>query len=143
MNVFEKSSKLRFKNDKDPQYIKFGGARDNDASRNIRFGQLKLDGCVIQYTFAIPLMTFFCTRSDVAALFQPAIDAIVKGVLHQQEIATHKISVRNTLRFLSYLCRDFIEIIYTQSTSYSLVAFLPIPGFSTVCLEYSPKEILQ
>ena len=47
VNVFEKSSKLRFKNDEDPQYIKFGGARDNDTSRNIRFGQLKLEGYVI------------------------------------------------------------------------------------------------
>ena len=84
----------------------------------------------------------FLYRSDVAALFQPAIDAIVKGVLHQQEVATQKISVR-TLSCLSYSCRDFIEIIYIQSMSYLLVALLPIPGFSTVFLEYSPKEILQ
>ncbi|KJA20609.1 hypothetical protein HYPSUDRAFT_1090755 [Hypholoma sublateritium FD-334 SS-4] len=74
VNVFERSSKHRFKDDKDPQYIKFGGTRDNDASRKIRFGQLKLDG------------------SDVAALFQPAIDAIVEAVLLQKEAATHKIS---------------------------------------------------
>lgn len=51
VNVFERSSKQRFKDDKDPQYIKFGGTRDNDASRNIRFGQLKLDG----YIYALSL----------------------------------------------------------------------------------------
>lgn len=45
--VFDRSSKIRFKTDQDPQYLKFGSARDNDAACNIKFGQLRLKGQVI------------------------------------------------------------------------------------------------
>ena len=44
IDSFDKTTKLRFRNSAEPQYIKFGGARDNDQSLNIRFGQLKLLG---------------------------------------------------------------------------------------------------
>jgi hypothetical protein len=44
VRCFDKSTKVRFSSDKQPQYIKFGGTRDNDAACNIRFGQLKLAG---------------------------------------------------------------------------------------------------
>jgi len=42
--TFDKTTKLRFRDAAEPQYIKFGGARDNDLEYNIRFGQLKLPG---------------------------------------------------------------------------------------------------
>ena len=41
---FDKTTKPRFRNEADPQYIKFGGTRDNDQNCGIRFGQLKIAG---------------------------------------------------------------------------------------------------
>ena len=72
---FDKTTKLRFRNSDEPQYIKFGGARDNDPSCNIRFGQIKLMG------------------SDVAKFFEPSIECIVKAVLDQCKVAHKPISV--------------------------------------------------
>jgi len=43
-NCFDKTTKPRFRNAADPQYIKFGAARDNDPTYGIRFGQLKVAG---------------------------------------------------------------------------------------------------
>ena len=43
---FDKSTKLRFRNSEDPQYIKFGTIRDKDPACDIRSGQLKLAGWV-------------------------------------------------------------------------------------------------
>ena len=44
VRCFDKTTKLRFRNAEEPQYIKFGSTRDNDPAYNIRFGQLKLLG---------------------------------------------------------------------------------------------------
>jgi len=41
---FDKSTKLRFRNADEPQYIKFGTLRDKDPNLNIRSGQLKITG---------------------------------------------------------------------------------------------------
>jgi len=71
---FDKTTKLRFRNAEEPQYVKFGSTRDNDESYNIRFGQLKLIG------------------TDVAQFFQPSIDCIVKAVLEQKNNAHKSIS---------------------------------------------------
>jgi len=73
---FDKTTKLRFRNSGEPQYIQFGGARDNDPSCNIRFGQLKLLG------------------SDVAEFFEPSVECIVNAVLEQCRVAHKPISVR-------------------------------------------------
>jgi hypothetical protein len=72
---FDKTTKLRFRNSDEPQYVKFGGARDNDRNCNIRFGQLKLLG------------------SDVARFFEPSVECIVKAVLDQCKVAYKPISV--------------------------------------------------
>ncbi|KAF8805109.1 hypothetical protein BYT27DRAFT_7192750 [Phlegmacium glaucopus] len=71
---FDKTTKPRFRDAKEPQYVKFGSARDNDAVNNIRFGQLKLLG------------------SDVEAFFQPSIDCIVNAVMEQRKISESPIS---------------------------------------------------
>ncbi|KAF6752246.1 hypothetical protein DFP72DRAFT_991107 [Ephemerocybe angulata] len=63
VRCFDKLTKVRFGDDKQPQYIKFGSTRDNDPSCNIRFGQLKLAG------------------SDVASFFEPSVKCIVDSVL--------------------------------------------------------------
>ena len=75
VECFDKSTKLRFRNSAQHQYIKFGGAKDNDALCNIRFGQLKLPG------------------SDVAKFFEPSVECIVSAVLNQRKVAHKPISV--------------------------------------------------
>jgi len=44
IRCFDKTTKPRFRNADEPQYIKFGSTRDNDDTHNIRFGQLKVAG---------------------------------------------------------------------------------------------------
>jgi len=41
---FDKTTKARFRNSSEDQYIRFGSARDKDESCGIRFGQLKIAG---------------------------------------------------------------------------------------------------
>jgi hypothetical protein len=82
VECFDKSTKLRFLNSDEPQFIKFGGARDNDPNCNIRFGQLKLLG------------------SDVASFFEPSVECIANAVLDQCKVAHKPISVG---RF-SFIC---------------------------------------
>ena len=81
-DCFDKKTKLRFQNSDEPQYIKFGGTRDNNESCNIRFGQLKLLG------------------SDVAKFFEPPIQCIVNAVLKQCRMAHEPISVCYHFGFL-------------------------------------------
>lgn len=44
VRCFDRTTKIRFSDDKQGQYIKFGSTRDNDPSCGIRFGQLKISG---------------------------------------------------------------------------------------------------
>jgi len=53
VKCFDKTTKLRFRDSKDFQYIKFGSTRDTDEKYNIRFGQLKLQGFVTRAIFFI------------------------------------------------------------------------------------------
>lgn len=71
---FDKTTKIRFSDDKQPQYVKFGSTRDNDEQVNIRFGQMKLAG------------------SDVATFFEPSIACIVAAVKDQLKTAHKTIS---------------------------------------------------
>ncbi|KAG2016352.1 hypothetical protein CC2G_009524 [Coprinopsis cinerea AmutBmut pab1-1] len=73
VRCFDKSTKVRFSSDKQPQYVKFGGTRDNDESCNIRFGQLKLAG------------------TDVAKFFEPSVKCIVDAVEEQIKNGHHTI----------------------------------------------------
>ena len=45
-DCFDKTTKTRFVNTLEPQYVKFRSKRDNDPSCDIRFGRLKLAGWV-------------------------------------------------------------------------------------------------
>ncbi|KDR71227.1 hypothetical protein GALMADRAFT_1345706, partial [Galerina marginata CBS 339.88] len=74
VRIFDTTTKLRFKDANDPQYIKFGSTRDNDLSHNIRFGQLKLGG------------------TEVVSFFQASVDCIVKAVLEQCNLSKKPIS---------------------------------------------------
>lgn len=42
--LFDKTTKVRFRDAEEPQYIKFGSVRDKDPEYDIRSGQLKLSG---------------------------------------------------------------------------------------------------
>ncbi|TFK21094.1 hypothetical protein FA15DRAFT_646069 [Coprinopsis marcescibilis] len=72
---FDKATKLRFSDQTDVQYIKFGGIRDHDPSCQIRNGQLRLAG------------------TDVAQFFKPSIQCIVKAVNVQQSTVKHVVLV--------------------------------------------------
>ncbi|KAF9523663.1 hypothetical protein CPB83DRAFT_862441 [Crepidotus variabilis] len=71
---FDKTTKPRFRVEQDPQYIKFGSTRDNDANVNIRFGQMKVAG------------------TDVSGFFKNSVDCVVKAVLEQKATAHNNIS---------------------------------------------------
>ncbi|EIW80579.1 hypothetical protein CONPUDRAFT_105630 [Coniophora puteana RWD-64-598 SS2] len=74
-DVFDKSSKLRFRRAEDPCYIKFGTSRDKDPAYNIRGGQLKLRG------------------EEVATLFEPSIQSIVDAIENQRKASSKPISL--------------------------------------------------
>jgi hypothetical protein len=44
VTIFDTTTKLRFGNENDPAFVKFGTIRDKDINFNIRSGQLKLMG---------------------------------------------------------------------------------------------------
>ncbi|EIW80707.1 hypothetical protein CONPUDRAFT_82808 [Coniophora puteana RWD-64-598 SS2] len=67
--IFDRTTKLRFSNPSEPAYIKFGTIRDKDQDFGIRSGQLKLPG------------------TDVAKLFEPSIEAVIRAVNHQRQAA--------------------------------------------------------
>ena len=91
MSCFDKTTKIRFKDDKDPQYIKFGSTRDNDANYNVRFGQLKLNGCASFSQVVSEIRHRY--RADVAKFYKPSVDCIVKSVLAMRDAAHCTITV--------------------------------------------------
>ena len=44
VKCFDKTTKIRFRNADEPQFVKFGSTQDNDEDCNIRYGQLKMTG---------------------------------------------------------------------------------------------------
>ncbi|KAG1844158.1 hypothetical protein DFJ58DRAFT_29856 [Suillus subalutaceus] len=68
-DIFDSTTKLRFRNPEDPVYIKFGTIRDKDLQHGIRCGQLKLSG------------------QDVAKLFEPSISSIIEAFETQRRAA--------------------------------------------------------
>ncbi|KAG1788549.1 uncharacterized protein HD556DRAFT_1529904 [Suillus plorans] len=68
-DIFDCTTKVRFRNPEDPSYIKFGTLRDKDVQRDIRAGQLKLSG------------------QDVAKLFEPSISSIIEAFETQRKAA--------------------------------------------------------
>ncbi|KDR69807.1 hypothetical protein GALMADRAFT_77195 [Galerina marginata CBS 339.88] len=73
IRCFDQTTKLRFRDDRSPQYIKFGSTRDNDDKFNIRLGQLKLEG------------------TDVAGFFRDSVTAVLQSVLTQRSTSRNKI----------------------------------------------------
>lgn len=93
VDCFDKSTKLRFRKPDEPSYIRFGGVRDKDLAVDIRSGQLKLPGLVSLFCHD-PLIIVFHFSSDVAALFEPSIEAIIDAIDQQLRLAQKTIKVR-------------------------------------------------
>ncbi|KAG2063017.1 hypothetical protein BDR04DRAFT_1111856 [Suillus decipiens] len=74
-DVFDNSTKLRFRKPDEPSYIKFGTIRDKDPKYDIRSGQLKLAG------------------QDIADLFEPSIEAIIEAFEQQRRAASTPINM--------------------------------------------------
>ncbi|KAG1853391.1 hypothetical protein F4604DRAFT_2044473 [Suillus subluteus] len=70
--IFDSTTKLRFRNPEDPAYIKFGTIHDKDPQHDIRSGYLKL---------------------DVAKLFEPSINSIIEAFETQRRAAGTPITV--------------------------------------------------
>ncbi|KIM58504.1 hypothetical protein SCLCIDRAFT_128105 [Scleroderma citrinum Foug A] len=87
-NIFDKTTKLRFRNAGDPQYIKFGTIRDKDPENDIRAGQLKIPG------------------DEVAKFFEPSIEAIVEVFDEQQKAACMPIG--HAFLVGGYAANDFL-----------------------------------
>ncbi|RXW11497.1 hypothetical protein EST38_g14358 [Candolleomyces aberdarensis] len=83
VRCFDRKIKFHFIDDKQPQYIKFGGSRDNDAGCNIRSGMLKLAGWEPTNGSLAMAMTDWFARTDVATFFEPSVKCIVDSVQTQ------------------------------------------------------------
>ncbi|KIM36856.1 hypothetical protein M413DRAFT_31259 [Hebeloma cylindrosporum] len=71
---FDKTTKLRFRDPEEPQYIKFGSLKDKDPRVGIRSGQIRLNG------------------SDVASFFEPSIQCIIESVKQQRNASNTEIA---------------------------------------------------
>ncbi|KDR67687.1 hypothetical protein GALMADRAFT_79463 [Galerina marginata CBS 339.88] len=74
LHSFDTTTKLRFRDANQPQFVKFGSATDNDHPHNIRLGQLKLDG------------------NDIAMFFKLSVQCITHAILEQRKRAHKPIS---------------------------------------------------
>ncbi|KAF9234838.1 hypothetical protein BU15DRAFT_78672 [Melanogaster broomeanus] len=88
--VFDKTTKLRFRDAADPQYIKFGTVRDKDPQCDIRSGQLKLAG------------------EDVAKCFEPSVEAIAEAFEKQRTAAATRVPIKHAFLVGGYAASDFL-----------------------------------
>ncbi|KIJ17541.1 hypothetical protein PAXINDRAFT_167554 [Paxillus involutus ATCC 200175] len=96
---FDKTTKLRFRNAEEPQYIKFGTVRDKDPEYNIRSGQLKLAG------------------EDVADFFRPSVEGIAEAFEQQQKATTMRIKYAFLVG--GYAASDFLYASLCQHPVFS------------------------
>jgi len=93
-DVFDKTTKLRFRKLDEPSYIKFGTVRYKDPKYDIRSGRLKLAGFVHVLRIHPEFMFFFFSHSqDVADLFEPSINAITEAFEKQRRVTSTPITV--------------------------------------------------
>ncbi|PPQ91259.1 hypothetical protein CVT25_006376 [Psilocybe cyanescens] len=85
---FDKTTKLRFRNADDAQFIKFGGLRDKDPKLNIRSGQLKLLG------------------TEVASFFEPSFQCIANSI--EQQRATSQTDIASVFLVGGFAASDWL-----------------------------------
>ncbi|KIK93923.1 hypothetical protein PAXRUDRAFT_785589 [Paxillus rubicundulus Ve08.2h10] len=86
--IFDTSTKLRFRDPGDPQYIRFGAMRDKDPQYDIRSGQLKLAG------------------EDVAKFFEPSVEEIAEAF--EKQCRTAAIPIKYAFLVGGYAASDFL-----------------------------------
>ncbi|KIK93910.1 hypothetical protein PAXRUDRAFT_144008 [Paxillus rubicundulus Ve08.2h10] len=96
---FDKTTKLRFRDAEEPQYIKFGTVRDKDPEYGIRSGQLKLAG------------------EDVAEFFRPSVEGIAEAFEQQQKAAAMRIKYAFLVG--GYAASDFLYASLCQHPVFS------------------------
>ncbi|KIJ14485.1 hypothetical protein PAXINDRAFT_115792 [Paxillus involutus ATCC 200175] len=96
---FDKTTKLRFRDAEEPQYIKFGTVRDKEPEYNIRSGQLKLAG------------------EDVADFFRPSVEAIAEAFEQQKKATTMRIKYAFLVG--GYAASDFLYASLCQHPVFS------------------------
>ncbi|KAF8966241.1 hypothetical protein BDZ97DRAFT_697700 [Flammula alnicola] len=74
VRIFDTTTKLRFRDAGQHQYVKFGSTTDNEPNLAIQFGQLKLSG------------------TDVAMFFKPSVGCVTHAILEQRKVAQKPIS---------------------------------------------------
>lgn len=97
--IFDKTTKLGFRNAEDPQYIKFGTRRDSDPEFGIKSGQLKLAG------------------EDIAKLFEPSIEAIAEAFKQQRQASA--IPISHAFLVGGYASSDFLFLSLQRHLAFS------------------------
>lgn len=97
--IFDKTTKLGFRNAEDPQYIKFGTRRDSDPEFGIKSGQLKLAG------------------EDIAKLFEPSIEAIAEAFKQQRQASA--IPISHAFLVGGYASSDFLFLRLQRHPAFS------------------------
>ena len=120
IKCFDKTTKLRFRNADEPQFVKFGSTLDNDEDCNIRYGQLKMTGWAPVVT-SVKLSTLMLLTikkklysTDVASFFKPSIQCIIDSVQEQRKKAHKKFTV-SIIYLLSTLGGHLIFLIGSMS----------------------------
>lgn len=94
---FDETTKLRFGETEETQYIAFGSYRDNEQEFNIRNGRLKLTWWETIRHFNNVQTTKDLSptihRQQVASFYEPSITCIVKSVKEQRDFALQRLSV--------------------------------------------------
>jgi len=89
--IFDTTTKLRFRDAADAQYIKFGRVSDKDPQYDIRSGQLKLAG------------------QDVAKCFEPSVQAIAEAFEKQRTAAMTRMPIKHAFLVGGYAASEFLN----------------------------------
>ncbi|KAF8557817.1 hypothetical protein OG21DRAFT_1595682 [Imleria badia] len=109
--IFDKTTKLRFRDAEVPQYIKFGTVHDKDPQYDIRSGQLKLAG------------------EDVAKLFEPTVEAIVDAFEKQRQAAMRlQMPIKHAFLVGGYAANNFLYHCLQQHPVFSDVLLCRPPS---------------
>ncbi|KAG6332939.1 hypothetical protein ID866_6155 [Astraeus odoratus] len=100
--IFDRTTKLRFRNAADPQYILFGTVRDKDPDYNIRSGQLRIAG------------------AEVAKFFEPSVEAIAETFKQQQRSSS--LPIKHAFLVGGYGSSDFLFYRLQQHPAFSDVS---------------------
>lgn len=138
VQCFDKGTKLRFRDANEAQFIKFGGARDNDADCNIRFGQLKLQGLVLLFKCFVPWVSQLSptSRTDIATFFDPSIKCTVEAVKDIQDNSSASVKV-NAYQYLLGVAYKWIHC-----KLYSMLSLLAGLLQATGSIKVSIKQCL-